>query len=57
MMKCTALKPFMDLVENTPREIGEEFSTKDERAKYLESLYLVKAENEEEPKKKPRKKK
>ncbi len=57
MMKCTVLKPFMDLVENTPREIGEEFSAKDERAKYLEGLYLVKAESEAEPKKKPRKKK
>lgn len=54
MMKCTVIKPFMDLVENTPREIGEEFSAKDERAKYLEDLYLVKAESEA---KKPRKKK
>lgn len=52
MKKAITLKPFRDLVEGVDREIGNTFSTDDERANYLEGLGLIKAEDIAE--KKPR---
>lgn len=56
MKKATVLKPFRDKQENVYRTIGDTFSAEDERADYLESLGLVKAEAVAKPKKSTKKK-
>lgn len=55
MKKATVLKPFRDKQENVYRTIGDTFSAEDERADYLESLGLVKAEAVAKPKTAPKK--
>ena len=44
MKKATVLKPFTDAVEGVARKVGDTFTVDDERADYLSSLKLVKAE-------------
>jgi len=52
LKKATTLIPFYDLQGDTQREIGDVFSCDDLRAEQLVGLSLVRAEDEEKPKKK-----